>query len=650
MSRVVVALLILPLLLAAAVAVRAQDPERLEPEKLMFLLEYIGADYDAAVDGGKIANAFEYQEMTTFSELLVEQFDVLAEHGAPDEVGVGLEQLLRLVRELAPSSTVRALTGELISTLFDELERVATPVATPDPARGAKLYATHCAACHGPTGGGDGFADPAMDPPATSFRDERSNILSPHQIYSATLFGIDGTAMPSYLDALEPHELWDIAFHVLTLRAGFDPGSALPAARPTLDLLVRSSNEELLLWLSDQGFAARLSDIDYYRQHPPLFQGPQLPPLSATVAPAGETAAGGAPGNPLQLAIQLQDAFAGVADAVLPSVVSVTSFVRGQPAKTDTDEAWEVSSAEARLYPGFRRLKSGSGFFVTDDGYLLTGYHVVTREDGEPADVLDVELPNGRHIISRLVGAEPTINLAVLRLQVVSETRPPQVTPVTIGDSDTMRVGHWTIAVGDPWGPERTYAVGTLAAPPQRQCYQEDMTGTLMQAALNVHQEAYGGPLVDIRGRVVGMTVPRPGSTDVLPRAAEFGLPINLAMNIYQALRVAESRHSPWLGFSVLELAAVHRRQGTGPRPDLPRTGVYIDDLFQPSPASRADIRVGDSVVAIDGNRLFSVLDFQKWLYLSGIGRTIELEIYREGKTIEKKLTVEERPASATTR
>jgi S1-C subfamily serine protease len=578
------AFLITLVLSTSTQAVPAQDTGSPDPERLLFLLEYIGVDYGAAVQGGTIANAFEYQEMVTFSGLLINRFDILRDHGAAEEVRIGLLRLQGLIHGLAPWNEIRALTGRLTSTLFDQLEVVSSPVTTPDLRRGELLYADNCAACHGPAGAGDGFGDPEMDPPATSFLDERMNLLSPHQVYGAINFGIDGTAMPSYVDALPPQQLWDIAFHVMTLR--------------------------------ERGGDSVTTE----------------------------------PGDPLEVAIRLQDAFASVADKVLPSVVNVTSFVRTQADAKVPDEPWEVAGAEERMYPGFRRLKSGSGFFVTDDGYLLTGHHVVTLDDGETAEVLDVELPNGRHVLSRLVGAEPTINLAVLKLEVVSEHRPPRLTPVTIGDSDAVRVGHWTIAVGDPWGPPRTYAVGTLAAQPQRQCYQEDLTGTLMQASLTVHPEAYGGPLVDIRGRVVGMTVPA-ARDELLPHAAELALPINLAINIYKALKLTESRRSPWLGFSVLELAAVTRR-GADPAPsvNLPRTGVYIDDLFDPSPASSAGIRVGDSLVAVDGHRLFSVLDFQKWLYLSGIGRTIELEIYRDGKTLKKKVAVEERPASATPR
>jgi serine protease Do len=190
--------------------------------------------------------------------------------------------------------------------------------------------------------------------------------------------------------------------------------------------------------------------------------------------------------------------------------------------------------------------------------------------------------------------------------------------------------------------------VGTLAARAERQCYQEQLTATLLQASLVVNPESFGGPLVDIRGRVVGMLVPPPLAST---QGTTYALPIDLALNLYEALKVTESRRSPWLGVSVLELATARRRASSdSPRIDLPSTGVYIDDVFEPSPASRAGIRVGDSLVAIDGQRLLSVLDFQKWLYLAGIGHEVSLELHRAGETLVKRVQVEERPASATTR
>jgi S1-C subfamily serine protease/mono/diheme cytochrome c family protein len=653
--RLIIAPTLLVLALGAGPVAAAPPGDDTEAARLLFLLQYVGADYGDAVAEGKVLDPFEYREVSTFSATLVERFEVLSAHGASAEIRADLVRLQELVRTLRPWEEVRALVGELTSRLFDELPVVSLPVAPPDPARGAGLYAASCAACHGPAGGGDGFADPAMDPPATSFRDSRMNLLSPHQVYGAVYFGVEGTAMPSYRDALRVQDLWDIVFHVLTLREDFDPAEGPALAGLSLEDVVRHSSEALRARLAAEGLPVEAADVDRLRLHPPEAR----PPLAdaARVATASVARAAADAGGPLDVALRLQDAFAAVAEAVLPSVVSVTSFVRDDApvaAAPDTHApAWRLAGDTGdATYPGFRRWRSGSGFFVTADGYVLTCQHVVARDDGTPAEAIDVELPGGRRVLSRLVGAEPTIDLAVLKLEVMAEARPIEVQPAAIGNSDAVQVGHWIIAVGDPWGPERTYAVGTLAARPDRQCYQDELSGTLLQASLDVHPEAYGGPLVDIHGRVVGLTVPAPAGDGLVPRGAEFGLPINLALNIYEALKVAESRRSPWLGVSVLELAAAHRRyRGTAESPPaLPRTGVFIDGVFESSPAWRAGVRAGDSLVAIDGNRLFSVLDFQKWLYLSGIGRTVTLEIFRDGKSTSKQVAIEERPPEATTR
>ncbi len=644
------ALLLFPLALGLATPypTAAQDPAPADAERLVFLLQYIGADYGGAVDEGRILNMVEYSEMVTFSKRLVDSIDGLRQRGAPEDVGLALRRLEQLIRERKPWGDVRALTDELTATLLDRLNLVAWPATAPDPARGATLYATLCATCHGPAGAGDGPAAAELNPKPMSFRTSRMNLLSPHQVFGAIRFGIEGTGMASFAEVLSPTQTWDIAFHLMTLREDFAPAPARPVIDLPLEDLLTYSSEGLLARPGAAERAVRLADLDYLRLHPPA---PRLP-----AAPSAESSSGVASGDALALALQLQDAFSAVAERVLPSVVNVSSFVRAEGAarKAATDPAaWTVAGADAPTYRGFQRLKSGSGFFVSADGYVLTCHHIVTRDGGAPADVIDVELAGGRRILSRLVGAEPTLDLAVLKLEVVAEQRPPEVAPIAIGDDASLRVGHWTIAVGHPWGPERTYAVGTLAARADRQCYQEQLTATLLQASLRVHPESYGGPLLDIRGRVVGMLIPPPPMVDLASHAAtEYALPIDLALNLYEALRVAETRHSPWLGVSVLELATARRRPGVpaGGPPDLPSTGVFIDDVFDPSPASRADIRVGDTLTAIDGNRLLSVLDFQKWLYLSGIGRGVALEIYRAGTTLRKQATIEERPKNATNR
>ena len=621
-------------------------------ERVVFMLQYVGADYGLAVADGRIANPFEYDELLRFARVLAESAEPLRARGAPEDVGVELRKLERSIKRLEPWAEVRAIADGLAATLVERLHLVAFPAKAPDPERGAALYATLCATCHGATGAGDGPAAAEQDPRPMSFREARMNLVSAHQIFGALQFGVEGTAMASYAEVLSTDQSWDLAFHVLTLREDFAPAPARPSFEIPFEDLALRSNDAILARVRAAHADAGPADVDWFRLHPPQPR-PELPAST-------QAASGAAPGRPaaleesgdLGIAMRLQDAFAAVAERVLPSVVNVSSFERvgeGATAKAAAGEAWQVAGAEAATYPGFRRLKSGSGFFVSADGYVLTGLHALTREDGAPAEVIDVELPDGRRVLSRLVGAEPALDLAVVKLEVVPEQRPAIVTPVEIGNGEALRVGHWAIAVGDPWGPERTYAVGTLAARAERQCYQEQLGATLLQASLVVPPESFGGPLVDIRGRVVGMLVPPPLAPT---QATTYALPIDLALNLYEALKVTESRRSPWLGVSVLELATARRRAASDPakRPDLPPTGVYIDDVFEPSPASRAGIRVGDSLVAIDGQRLLSVLDFQKWLYLAGIGREVALELHRDGETVVKRVEVEERPASATTR
>src|SRR5262249_21678678 len=123
-------------------------------------------------------------------------------------------------------------------------------------------------------------------------------------------------------------------------------------------------------------------------------------------------------------------------------------------------------------------------------------------------------------------------------------------------------------------------------------------------------------------------------------------LPINLAMNLFNALRIAKTHESPWIGISVLELQS-YRRQFPSPRQDVPSSGVYIDNVFDPSPASRGGIRVGDFLLELNGHQLGSVSDFQIWMYVLGIGTSCELKLVRDGKPVNVTITIESRPAAA---
>jgi len=578
------------LVLLAAVAAHAGGSGT-EPGKLVFLIEYVGTDYEGAVSDGKVVDQFEYGEVLRFTKAVLTEY-AARPNPAPDVVE-RLRALEALIVGRAPAEAVRAATGALAPELRRVLGVETAPAGAADAARGKQIYEAACASCHGTEGRGDGPAAKGLTPPPVAFA-ERLARMSAEQVYGAVTFGIDGTAMASFRDAYGEQQRRDVAAFVMA----FAPATPPPDANAPAD--------------ADPGLA---------------------------------------------VALQLQDAFARIAERALPSVVGVTSFVEDpnwtlEKLTAERGMEWIQANAEDLRYPGYRKLRSGSGFLVSDDGYVLSANHIVRDDDGEVVKVVSVELRDGRHLTTRVVGAEPTIDLAVLQLLELADPKERNVPPVTLGDSDAVQVGHWVIALGNPPGPDVTYAVGTLAARPEQQCYQADLSRTLFQTSVIIPPESYGGPLLDIRGRVVGIDVPAPPRLDPDGGGrSSYALPIGLALNIYEALKVAQSDRSPWVGVSVLDLPGARRRLGARARTiEFPRTGVYIDDVFDPSPAFKAGIRPGDFLVGMGTHRVLSVADFQKWLYLGGIGSPIELELFRQGKAVKHTVTIEQRPPQAVTR
>ncbi|HKB07989.1 MAG TPA: trypsin-like peptidase domain-containing protein [Candidatus Polarisedimenticolia bacterium] len=619
----------------------AQD----DPARLVYLLQYIGADYGVAVQDGRLANETEYQEMLAFSGEILAGYRALRGERAAAQIVADLEDLGSAVHERRTWDQVRSLAHDLTVRLSEDLKVETRPAASPDLARGRLLYLSDCAICHGERGAGDGLAAAGQDPPPASFRNAiRMNLVSPHQVTGAMAFGVDRTAMPSFGWAYTDAQLWDVAFFVMTLRDGFDPRPPTGPLEVSLSDLARYSNEELIERARISGPPADLKNIDFFRANFWQSGGGEGQSLSA--------AASREPGAGLATALDLETAFEQVAESVSASVAGISLYRKEAPANPGTGsaaagrtEAWRQAGREQTPYPGYRRVRSGSGVFVTEDGFLLTRSRLLADDRGMRAgDIIDVEVQGNLHYRARLIGLEPAIDLAVIKAEA-----PVPMQPARFGDSDAVRVGQWAIAVGDPPGVEKTFAPGTIAARAERDCYQENRTSTLLQSSIRIGTESFGGPVVNIRGEVIGIAVPRaraPGAAVPDEDEAVYALPINLARTIYEALKVKESTRSPWLGFSVLDLTAELRRKV----PRAPLTGIYIDDVFDPSPAARAGIRVGDVLTAMDGNRVFAVPEFQKWLYLLGIGHAVTLEIVRDGAVLKRAMKIEQRPATIPTR
>jgi serine protease Do len=370
------------------------------------------------------------------------------------------------------------------------------------------------------------------------------------------------------------------------------------------------------------------------------------------VVPIAGAQGGKAPPTPPPTAdpFGAEKVFVEIADRVDPGVVSIRRFVRDDAwfasARGEKQDAgWRQVDEEDLLYPGFRPAGGGTGFLIDALGHILTLNRVVIDpETGKGADLIDVEI-EGNHHPAEIVGQEPTIDLAILQAQV--EKKLPHL---TLGNSGTVRTGQWVLAFGNPPGPERTLQFGLVAYEPSRDCYQDQLSATYLQTSAQVPPASLGGPLVNLKGEVIGINTRRSDSamsdSTLAASGSGYALPINLATAIYQSILFQRSKRSPWLGFSVL-LLTPEKRKELG---DMRLYGILIDNVFDPSPATAAGVQVGDVLQTMNRQRILTVYDFQRWTYSFGIGAPVELGIVRKGQPMTLKTVIAERPADATTR
>lgn len=360
--------------------------------------------------------------------------------------------------------------------------------------------------------------------------------------------------------------------------------------------------------------------------------------------------------SPVQ-ALSLQQELRASVKALRPSIVSVTAYVRIEATnETGKQQGWQSQTADP-LYPGFRRIGAASGVVLQEPGSILTCLHTLLGEDGKVAPVIDVETVDGRHTLSRFVASEPTLNLALVELEVFSMFNLPQLSAAKQAKLESISQGDWALAAGDPAGAGDFLGLGLFSSRPERQCYQGDLTASLLHASVNIHPEVFGGALANLQGEVAGILLPldsrAPRGELGLGRC--FALPIDVAAGVHAALTQAPASQSPWLGFSILSIPGLRARlrksdPGALRSLDAPLTGVYVDDVHDPSPAFAAGIRTGDYLQSFDGERILSVLGFQRQLYLAGIGREVELMLYRDGDIRTLSVAIISRPETIRTR
>lgn len=334
--------------------------------------------------------------------------------------------------------------------------------------------------------------------------------------------------------------------------------------------------------------------------------------------------AGALPAASINLAKQLGDAFADAVEQAMPSVV----VIRTQSIVYHT--AHDIYMG--RLYGIPERLAGqGSGVIISEAGHILTSNHVI-----EQADQIEVVLHDGTILQAELIGNDPQTDLALLKAEV---PRSFTLQPVSIGDSDALRVGEFVIAVGSPFSLESSVTAGIVS--------QKGRTVGLLpyedfiQTDASINPGNSGGPLLDAEGNMVGINavIQTGGPYTKGNIGIGFAIPVNLAMRVADSIMDTGEMHRPWIGVLLQELtASMAGIVGA-------REGVLIAETVQGAPAALAGILDGDVIVEIDSLPVKTVRDVQRAIFQRQIGEKIEVTLMRSGKKIKCLLTTDRMPA-----
>ncbi|KAB0509094.1 FTR1 family protein [Pseudomonas moorei] len=361
--------------------------------KALHLLDYIGADYPATVQAGKVTDESEYREQLEFTRVL--QGLVAAMPDKPEKAGLeqGISALHAAITARQDGADVARQARQLGAKLAVAYEVSQAPVITPDPTRGAPLYAQHCSVCHGDAGAGDGPAGVGLTPPPANLRDAaRLDHLSLYGIYSTLGLGVEGTDMPAFADQLDDRQRWDLATYVASFSA--DPTAASSDKLYNIADLARQTPSEVQVAEGPQAAATFRAQ----RAQPPQVKRGPAQLLDYTAATLDKSIAAYRAGEHDQAYDLSVAAYLEGFELVESSLDNVDASVRKDTEKSlmayrqSLQDGLPVEQVEQRLEAAKAKLKVSAGLLGSDglswSLSFISGLLILLREGLEAILVL----------------------------------------------------------------------------------------------------------------------------------------------------------------------------------------------------------------------------------------------------------------------
>lgn len=296
----------------------------------------------------------------------------------------------------------------------------------------------------------------------------------------------------------------------------------------------------------------------------------------------------------------------------------------GMPGKGNREQPAPDSSQQERTVP----RGVGSGFIISEDGYILTNNHVVAKSNG-----IFVTLTSGKEYKAKIIGTDPRTDVALIKIDA------KDLPALAIGDSTKIKKGQWVLAIGSPFGLDSTVTSGIISAINRE-------TGDYLpfiQTDVAVNPGNSGGPLINLAGQAIGI------NSQIVSQSGGF-MGISLAIPIDEVMRVVEqlkAHGKVTRGRIGVQIGGVSEDVAQAIGLDKSQ-GAFVSNVEKDGPADKAGVRSGDVILAFDGKEIKHMTDLPRIVGATKPGSTVPMEVWRKGKKVSLKVVVAEIPSEDT--